>query len=438
MRNWGRVQVPGAFAYAMLLVWMGYFGDRTFFFANLLAYSLLFVLLFAFIQHTTLSKKHVFAWLIVGMLLRILLLGSTPQLSDDYFRFIWDGHLTVLGFNPYYATPAEILPSLADKELLFFRRLYENLNSPTYYSIYPPSNQAVFALASWLGGTTILANIVALRGILVAFEAGVLVVLWKLSHRLNIDPKQILLYALNPMVILEITGNLHFEGVMLFFLLLAFFYFLKQKKQAGIWFGIAISIKLTPLILVPLFFSYLRRYQLLIFLSTSVLACVILFFPLIGNIGNFLESMRLYYGKFEFNAGLYYLIRYISMFWIPYNPIGYISPLMTGVAVVLIGLIAWKKPLNGLLPNAVFVYFVYLCLHTVVHPWYLIIPLGMSVLTSIRSFQVWSYVVFLSYASYAYPEAKESVFPLLLQYGSVFGMAFFDYRSASHSEGRST
>lgn len=428
MNRWRSVQLLGAGLFTLLLIWLGYWGSRDLFIINFLVFSLLFCLLYALLNYISLQDRQIVGWVIFGMFLRIVLLAAVPQLSDDYFRFIWDGNLLVSGINPYRYTPTDILPRLLSKDTNYIQSLFDNLNSPTYYSVYPPTNQLIFALSSWIGGEHVLRSVITLRLVLIVFEGGVVVLLWKITKLIRVNRKQILLYTLNPLVLLEITGNLHFEGIMLFFLLLGFYSFLTQKKRIGIWFATAIGLKLTPLILGPLWIRYLSRPERIRFVVGAGITTLVLFLPLMGILSNFLESIRLYYGKFEFNAGIYYLVRYISMWWIHYNPIAYISPILTGVAVSCIGWIAWKKPGSGFFQNAVLTYLVYLLLHTVVHPWYLIVPLGISVMTPYRLFPIWSFVIFLSYASYVHPETSESALLLLVQYGVVLGVGFWDYQ----------
>ncbi len=417
----------GAGFFTLLLLWLGYFGSREAFAINFFMYFILFALLIGLTTRTNFTDKQLKGWLFFAMISRIMLLVAIPQLSDDYFRFLWDGKLLLSGINPYQFTPEEILPTLLTMDSHYFQGLFDKLNSPNYFSVYPPANQLIFALASLIGGEGILLSIVTLRLVVIGFEAGVVILLWKLAHLIPVHRKQVLLYALNPLVILEITGNLHFEGVMLFFVLLCLYSFLKNEKRLGVWFGMAVGVKLTPLILGLIWLRYLKRNQIPVFILGSGFTIFFLSIPLLGMFPNFVKSLQLYYGKFEFNAGIYYLIRNISMWWIPYNPIAYISPIMTGLAGILIIWIAWKKPLPTIFANVAFTYLVYLLLHTVVHPWYLIVPLGISVLTPFRIFHVWSFVVFLSYASYASPDTRESPILLLLQYGAILGAGYFDY-----------
>jgi alpha-1,6-mannosyltransferase len=226
-------QFFGASCFTVLLIGLAYWGYRDFFITNFFIYSLLFGLLYTFYRFSGHKDKHVIGWLIFAMALRSVLLLAMPHLSDDYYRFIWDGNLALCGFNPYQYTPEEILPRLLDRSPDYFLTLFNHLKSPNYFSVYPPTNQLIFVLGSWVGGENISLNVFFLRLVLIAFEGGVLVMLWKIAKLTGVNTRQILLYGLNPLVIMEITGNLHFEGVMLFFLLLGFYSFLKSKKSVG-------------------------------------------------------------------------------------------------------------------------------------------------------------------------------------------------------------
>ena len=80
-------------------------------------------------------KKSLFSvneLLLVGLLIRLTLLPTTPELSDDFYRFLWDGQLMVEGVNPYLHLPSKI--ALQSTE---FQELFPFLNSPHYYTIYP-------------------------------------------------------------------------------------------------------------------------------------------------------------------------------------------------------------------------------------------------------------------------------------------------------------
>ncbi|MEX2379222.1 MAG: mannosyltransferase, partial [Vicingaceae bacterium] len=205
---------------------------------SFLAYALIYKL----------KSNFKLSWFIaIAIFFRLLFLFSIPSLSDDFFRFLWDGQLLVNGINPYALLPTEVQLSFPNKELLL-----SQMNSPIYYSIYPPLNQLFFAIPALISPQSILGSVVVLRLIIISAEIGTLLILPKLLKQLALSPHKSLLYALNPLVIVELTGNLHFEALWVFALLGSIY--LLQKKQlylSSIFWAAAASIKLIPLLFLP-------------------------------------------------------------------------------------------------------------------------------------------------------------------------------------------
>lgn len=418
---------------------LGYHVPRSSFFTSLILYSILFGGYFLIYRHFDTSWINLKNVLLITIVSRLVLIGAVPQLSDDYSRFIWDGHLVVNKIDPYKYTPSEVLEVLPPEKLPFYQSLYEDLNSPEYYSIYPITNQAIFALASLIGQENLLWSIYVIRLVLLVFECLTVYCLLWLLRRLNMPAKRVLLYALNPLVLIEITGNLHFEGIMLCFLLISLVLLTrKQFVGAGGFFGLSVAVKLTPLILVPAFFAWLKREHRYHFWLWAVLVFGMLFLPimLLGSMGQFFQSIRLYHGIFEFNASIYYVLRQLGIWMFENNPVRILGPLLSLLTLFLIMRKFWKIKifnLSVLLQGTVYTYLIYYLFNTVVHPWYLITALGISILTSSKTFLVWSYLIFLSYFTYSTPTYHESTLLLIVQYAGVLAAIAFDYRKGYYS-----
>src|SRR5690606_39803452 len=101
--------------------------------------------------------------LYLAVILRLVLLFSFPSWSEDYARFLWDGHLVAEGLNPYTHTPTEAREQLQLRSNSSMDELYALMNSPDYHPVYPPSNQLVFWLAAAIGQEEILWGIVVIR-----------------------------------------------------------------------------------------------------------------------------------------------------------------------------------------------------------------------------------------------------------------------------------
>ncbi|MGB3774983.1 MAG: polyprenol phosphomannose-dependent alpha 1,6 mannosyltransferase MptB, partial [Leeuwenhoekiella sp.] len=197
---------------------------------------------------------------VISVIFRLVFLLATPNLSQDFYRFLWDGEVLLSGLNPYLFTPQELLSTGA--EIAHADQLYTGMGtlSASHFTNYPPINQLFFAIAAFFGKSSLLGGIIALRTLIIAADLGILYVGTKILEHLKLPKHRIFWYVLNPFIIIELTGNLHFEGVMLFFLLFSIYLLICKKWiWAAVLFGISISVKLLPLMLLPLFWQFLIR-----------------------------------------------------------------------------------------------------------------------------------------------------------------------------------
>ena len=209
---------------------------------------------------TVFSKKEI---LLVAIGIRALFLFSIPNLSDDYFRFAWDGQMIVEGENPYLILPEKHIDT---DQSDYLRELYEGMNSKRYFTVYPPFNQAVFAASAYLGQQSISLTIFWMKFFLLLSEILMLFIIFQLLKRLKLAEHLAIIYAFNPLVIVEIVGNIHFEGMMLMFMFLSVLLLIQNRLfLAGIAMALAINTKLIPFMLLPLFISYLGFQKSLAF-----------------------------------------------------------------------------------------------------------------------------------------------------------------------------
>ena len=357
--------------------------------------------------HLSWEHKHLINGLLcLAILIRIILLFSLPQLSDDFYRFLWDGHLIKSGINPINELPSVLIEgSMSD---YYLDGLYPFLNSPDYFTVYPTFSQLVFYVSSLFGGMDIHSSILIMKSILLIFEIGTIVLCLRLLSKLNLSKKYALIYALNPLVIIEIMGNVHFEGIMLFFFLSAIYLLLVNRHFASaIGFSLSVASKLLPLMFIPAFYIYIKRQKRQAFKYVFIVAALVALLTspfLYGlNYANFLSSLNLYFQKFEFNASVYYLIRNFFHLITGYNQIYLIGPSLALIAVLLIVRQAIKTEMadiQSLIDICLLSFCTYLFLATTVHPWYLILPIGLSVFIPRIWLLVWSFFVVFSYGHY--------------------------------------
>ena len=370
--------------------------------------------------------------LLLGILLRGCLFFFEPNWSEDGARFLWDGELLRQGQNPYGLTPTQVLEQQVEGNGLN-AKLFAELNSPNYYSVYPPINQALFWIGAWVGQGSIAQGYFALRCMLLLGEIGVFYLLWSLLARFELPQKQILLYWFNPLVIVEIVGNLHFEGVVLLFLLASILGLSRQKLGwSGTFWGLAVGMKLLPFLLAPTFFFWKGVRTSPRFWGVALGTLFLSFLPLVylNSWENFLQSLQLYQGKFEFNASLYYLFRAVGYELAGYNTIWYLTKVGMGCTLFGAVLISWKRSNVSLfeIPDVwVQLYLLYFLMQPVVHPWYLLPGLGLSLLTGKWTFILWSFGAIFSYQAYSQNPVQEQPLFLGLEYGLVLLGLYLDY-----------
>ena len=131
-----------------------------------------------------------------------------------------------------------------------------NLNA-SHFSNYPPVNQFFFALAALFSGKSILGSVIVMRITIILADIGILLLGKRLLESLKLNPGNIHLYFLNPFIIVECTGNLHFEAVMLFFLMASLYFLHKGNWMvSAIMIALSVSTKLIPLIFLPVLYKY--------------------------------------------------------------------------------------------------------------------------------------------------------------------------------------
>lgn len=397
-----------------------------------------------------------FQFLVVAAIaLRLVFLIATPNLSQDFYRFIWDGRMILEGYNPYLYTPESFI-SVASYPIAQAQALYDGMGmlNASHFTNYPPVKQFIFMTAALFSGKSILGSTIVYRVVIIAADIGTLYLGQRLLKRLNMPIHHIFLYVLNPFIIIELTGNLHFEGIMIFFLVWSLYLLhLGKWKTAGVIMALSISVKLLPLLLLPLFFKYFiperkplptapnelsilqtqfRSFPKLIgFYSIIGLTTLLLFAPFYSStfVTNYAQTVGLWFNAFEFNASLYYMAREIGYWLTGYNQIAVIGTyilILTLIVILLFTFFRKNATLPQLISTMLLTLSIYFFMSTTVHPWYLATLLLLSVFTNYRFPLVWSFVIILSYLAYANPDNTENLWLTGLQYGIVYSVFLWE------------
>lgn len=441
-------------AYAII----GYGIPRASFQPFALVYALLFALYFYWCYHAkTFFESSKWSTFLVGaVLLRGIFLVAIPELSDDFWRYLWDGRLLSCGINPYEYTPIELIGTEIYQEA-HLGQLYDQLNSPKFYSVYPPVTQVFFTLSTFLFVDNVLGSVMVFHALVLCLEVGTIFLLIKLLKQLKQPIYLAFFYAFNPLVIIELSGNLHTESILIFFLTFAFYLFSKlEYNKSAIAFSMAVGAKLLPLMFMPLILHRLwfkKGVQYCLLVGFVNIALFALFFDL-EMIQKMRASMALYFGHFEFNGSIYYLIRYwlINEYWGLWEYHDYFrgfSPLedlltldlyvllrkiLPIIDVLLILYLSIRKGIRksekAFFASFLTIYSVHFFFATTIHPWYISTLVLFAILSSYRVYVLlWTGLIGFTYISYQGGNFEENSWVIGLEYWLVFFVLIWELRN---------
>jgi alpha-1,6-mannosyltransferase len=200
------------------------------------------------------SRATLVLVLVFAALFRLSVLFAPPFLSDDIYRYIWDGRVQAARINPYRYVPA-------DEALKFLRdeHVYPNINRRDFApTIYPPFAQVIFFLA-----TRISESVLWMKAVMILFEAAGLYALSLLLASFKLPRERVLLAAWHPLMVWEIAGSGHLDALVVAFVAFA----LVARRQGresltGALLASAVLVKLFPLVLLPAFYRRFGRWRL--------------------------------------------------------------------------------------------------------------------------------------------------------------------------------
>jgi len=411
-----------------IYIFVGYFTTRE------QSFQFLFLTFGLFgLSYFSLQKISINQILWQGLLYRGLLLFTLPWLSQDFYRFIWDGLLLFNDLNPYAYTPNELINQQQQFSALT-EMLHQNMGelSAGHYSNYPPINQFGFLFAVLWESNSLFTSIIVMRLLLIAADIGLFFLGKQLLKFFGFAQERIGWYFLNPLVLIELTGNLHWEGVMLFFFVLGWWlYVYKKPWLSSIAFALSVGTKLIPLLLVPVFIRYQPWKRSVLMACVGLLSLLLLFLPFFKDIGleNYLATIQLWFKNFEFNGSLYYIVRWIGYEIKGYNIIrqlGEVTPWLVVLIVLGFSCIKAKKTAQQVFTAMLLLLSCYYFIASIVHPWYIISLVFLTLFTRFSFPLFWSALVLLSYVTYAHPSFQENYYLIGIEYGIVFAVLGYE------------
>ena len=417
------------FSCLILYFLIGFFIPREEFFNLFISFLFLFIFQFYLIKNE-INLKSIF---VIGLIFRLTLITSIPQLSQDFYRFIWDGSIQILGINPYLYKPETLINFIQFplSDLIFSKM--GNL-SIVNFSNYPPISQYIYFLSAYFNNGEIIKPVITIKIIYLISEIILFFGAKNLLIKLGQNPLNIGWYYLNPMIIIETIGNLHGEVLMIMFMVFSLLYLFEKKIFLSSFFmSISIASKLLPILIIPIFIRFLGLRKFIYFVIYLIFFSGLIWFPLLEKevLLNFLKTIYLWFNSFEFNASIYYVVRYFGYQIVGYNIIKTLSLITPFIIIILVGYIAFYKTNNNksiLLKNILIIYSLYFFISTTVHPWYIINLVIISIFTGYIYPIIWSFTCLLSYSAYKDSGFEEEPLLIIIEYLIVFGIFIYELK----------
>jgi hypothetical protein len=400
-----RVYILGATLCVALTICSRNFGDRggPYFMASLTLAGIVYLLAIReFFATPRFSRRVVVIGLILAAVWHIQFLRLPPGADDDVHRYVWDGRLQRLGYNPYIVVPSD--PAANGLHTPETR----NLNNPDLPSPYPAGAQLFFRAV-----TAIQESTFALKVAFVVCEFAIVFVLLDVLRCTRQGAHLVLAYAWNPLLAIEVAGSGHIDilGALLLVVSAAALG-RRWRATAAVGLGLAVAVKLLPVVLLPLYWKRVR-------LRDAALAAAVvglLYLPFLNHGRIPIGSLGRYVQTFRFNGPVFAALDRVAP-----------PQLLAGLAV-LAGLVTatWLRsaapewsPAQFAWPMAASL----LCA-PVVFPWYLLGLLPFLISASTLLIIIWTVSIVLTYVQWhlralGRPWGSLPGWVMLLEYGCV-------------------
>ncbi len=381
---------------AVAVFFLGYGPDRSQSMPLLLGFGVAFAAYLWSVGKAGLSWNQL---LIIAVAFRLLLFLAPNIWTDDHYRYIWDGMCSIHGISPFAFTPDALVKTMPE---VFTPALYAKLNSPHFYSVYPPLAQLDFALAAWIGKGNVWASTLILRGIAISFDLASIGMLGLLLKNDAQRVRKVALYALNPLVLMEFTVNVHTEVLMIAPCLLATHLFRRERwNVSAVFLAIGAAAKLWPLFFLAWIPSRTTLKRSILYIALVILLFVLSWTPFWapGFLAHFGSSLKLYMSWLEFNGALFEGMRRVLG-----DALVKGTGLLSAITLIGLGVYAislWKRKSRNWPESMLWLLAIYLFGAQAVQPWYILPLVAFAVLTGWRWTIVWTLLIMPTYLTYS-------------------------------------
>lgn len=308
------------------------------------------------------SRDTVVTIWLFGIAFRLALLPLEPTLSDDFYRYLWDGLVQKAGVNPYLHAPAA-----AEVESL--RPTWHGLiNNPQVSTIYPPVAQVVFLLGAWAGS-----SLLALKTIWLACDLVTAWLVTRIAERTGRRPHlALLLYLWAPLLVVEVAWSAHLETLGIVAMMAAVL--TPRGALAGVALALAALTKFAPAAALPALVRSRGASALVAFAATAL----VLYLPYLGAGPALFSGLRTYGEHWWFMQGAFSLLEAVAGGPIRARQLA---------ALLVLAVVAWTVWQRFDLERALFwTLGAGMMLTPTFHPWYV---LWMLPLAALRTSRAW-------------------------------------------------
>ena len=320
-------------------------------------------------------KRVIVFGLALAAVWHLLFLRMPPGSDDDIHRYVWDGRVQRLGYNPYIVVPSE--PAVASLHTSETR----TLNNPEVPSPYPAGAQLFFRAV-----TSIHESIFALKVAFVVCDLAIVFVLLDVLRCTRQGEHWVLAYAWHPLLAIEVAGSGHVDIVGALLLLVSAAALLRRwRAVAALSFGLSVSVKFLPIVLLPLYWRRVRMRDA----ALAVVVVGLLYVPFFNHGRIPIGSLGTYVQRFRFNDPVFATLERVAA-----------PQLVAGVAVLVGFLTAiWMRRKAVAWSSDAFAWpmAASLLCAPVVYPWYLLWLLPFIRSTSTVPIIIWTLSIIPTY-----------------------------------------
>jgi hypothetical protein len=331
-----------------------------------------------FLSTPEFPKRVVVFGLALAALWHVPFLWMQSGPDDDIHRYVWDGRVQRLGYNPYILVPSD--PALAGLHTVETR----TLNNPDVPSPYPPGAQLFFRIV-----TAIHESAFSLKVAFVVCDWAIVYLLFDILRRTRQGRHWVLAYAWHPLLTTEVAGSGHIDIVGVLLLMVSAAALLRRRSTvAAVAFGLAVAVKLLPIVLLPLYWKRVRVRDA----ALAAVVVALLFVPFLNHGRISFGSLGTYVQSFRFNDPIFAALERVM------------APKVVAGLAALGGFMTaiWMRTRSDHWSAEAFVWPIaasLLCA-PVVYPWYLLwmapfmrsmstVPIGIWTVSIIPTYYVW-------------------------------------------------